>query len=524
MSAADAFNAASHFVDRHVAEGRGDRVAIECGDQRITYREVVERINRVGSALRRELGVRPQERVLVLTLDCPEFVYSFFGAIKIGAIPVPVNTLWTSADYAYVLADSGASVAIVSETLLPSLLAVPRATLPGLRHIVVAGESRPSRHDLCPFSDLIASGSEELDAAPTTEDAPAFWLYSSGSTGLPKGCIHLHRDMVVCAERYARAILGITATDRCFSVAKLFFAYGLGNALYFPFSVGATAILSPDPPAAAKVFAVIERHRPTLFFSVPTNYAMLLAHHRDGPDFDVSSVRCAVSAGEALPPALFQRFQERFGIRILDGIGSTEVLHIFISNRPDAIRPGSSGQVVPGYEARLLDDRGEPVPVGEIGNLLIKGDSICSGYWNQPERTRDVLDGPWIRTGDKYRQDDDGFFWYAGRSDDMLKVGGIWVSPVEVESALVEHDAVLECAVVGRLDQDGLVKPAAYVVAAASVAPSPGLAHDLVEFVRGRLADYKRPRWIEFVPDLPKTATGKIQRFKLRQRDAAVRL
>ena len=518
------FNAAVHFVDRHVTEGRSDRVAVECGEQRITYCEVLARANRVGSALRDELGVRPQERVLVLTLDCPEFVYSFFGAIKIGAIPIPANTLWKSADYAYVLADSGASVAIVSETLLPSLLALPRATFPGLRHIVVVGESLPSRHDLRPFSDLIASGSEELEAAPTAEDTPAFWLYSSGSTGLPKGCVHLHRDMVVCAERYARGILRISATDRCFSVAKLFFAYGLGNALYFPFSVGATAILSPDPPAAAKVYDIIERHRPTLFFSVPTNYAMLLAHHRAAPDFDMSSVRCAVSAGEALPPALFQRFQERFGIQILDGIGSTEVLHIFISNRPDAIRPGSSGQVVPGYEARLLDDRGEPVPVGEIGSLLIKGDSICSGYWNQPERTRDVLDGPWIRTGDKYRQDDDGFFWYAGRSDDMLKVGGIWVSPVEVESALVEHDAVLECAVVGRLDQDGLVKPAAYVVAATSVTPSPDLAHDLVEFVRGRLADYKRPRWIEFVPDLPKTATGKIQRFKLRRPDAAVRL
>jgi benzoate-CoA ligase len=517
------FNAATHFVDRHVAEGRGDHVAIEYGDQQITYREVLERVNRVGSALQHDLGVRPGERVIVLTLDCPEFVYSFFGAIKIGAIPIPVNTLWKSADYAYVLADAGASAAIVGDTLLPSLLAIPRGTLPALRHVVVVGEGASPAHGLHRFTDLLASGSAVLEAEGTREDTPAFWLYSSGSTGLPKGCIHLHRHMMVCADRYARAILGITATDRCLSVAKLFFAYGLGNALYFPFSVGATAILSPDPPAAAKVFELIERHRPTLFFSVPTNYAMLLAHHRDGAEFDLSSVRCAVSAGEALPAALFQRFQERFGIQILDGIGSTEVLHIFISNREGAIRPGSSGQVVPGYEARLLDDGGEPVPAGEIGNLLIRGDSICSGYWNQPERTREVLDGCWIRTGDKYRQDEDGFYWYAGRSDDMLKVGGIWVSPVEVESALLEHHAVLECAVVGRFDQDGLVKPAAYVVAASSAAPSADLGRELVEFVRGRLADYKRPRWIEFAADLPKTATGKIQRFKLRQRAAAAR-
>jgi benzoate-CoA ligase len=324
----------------------------------------------------------------------------------------------------------------------------------------------------------------------------------------------------VCAELFGQGVLGVRPTDRCFSVAKLFFAYGLGNALYFPFSVGATAILWPGAPTPRNVYAVIEKHRPTLFYSVPTGYAMLLATTREpsspGADFDLSSVRLAVSAGEALPVALYERFKQRFGIDILDGIGSTEVLHMFISNRPDVIRPGSSGLLVPGYEARLLDDAGHAVPPGEIGNLWIDGDSVCAGYWNQHEKTKSTIEGPWIRTGDKYSQDADGFYWYAGRSDDMLKVGGLWVSPIEVENALIGHASVLECGVVGREDRDALVKPMAFVVLRAGVAGTPELANELQRFVRERLAEYKRPRWIEFLPELPKTATGKIQRFKLR--------
>ena len=300
----------------------------------------------------------------------------------------------------------------------------------------------------------MASASPQLEAEPTSKDDAAFWLYSSGSTGFPKGCVHLQHDMVACAETYAKSVLEITGSDRCFSVAKLFFAYGLGNAMYFPFSVGATAILWPGAPTAANVYWMIETYRPTLFFSVPTNFAMLLAHPRDGADFDLSSIRIAVSAGEALPAALFDRFKQRFGVEILDGIGSTEVLHIFISNRPGAIRPGSSGLIVPGYQARLVDEHNEPVPSGQIGNLLIRGDSTCSAYWNKHEKSKDAIEGHWIRTGDKYVQDEDSYFWYAGRSDDMLKVGGIWVSPVEVENALIEHPGVMECAVVGRSDHD----------------------------------------------------------------------
>ena len=512
----ETFNAATYFVDRNVQEGRGAKVAVQCGEECVTYAQVLERVNRAGSALKDELGVRPEERIMLLLVDSSEFIYSFFGAIKIGAVPIPTSTMWKSADYRYVLNDSGARVAIVSEGLLPQIQTIPRGQLSQLREVVVVGDAGRSEGTRS-FEDLLSRGSAELEAEPTSKDAPAFWLYSSGSTGFPKGCVHLHHDMVVCAELYAKGVLGISATDRCFSVAKLFFAYGLGNALYFPFAVGATTILWPGPPTAPNVYSVIEKQRPTLFYSVPTNFGMLLAHQREWRDFDLSSIRYAVSAGEALPAVLFERFKSRFGVEILDGIGSTEILHIFISNRPGAIRPGSSGLLVTGYEAKLLDEENRPVPRGEIGNLLIRGDSICAGYWNKHEKTKDTIEGHWIRTGDKYHQDEDGFYWYAGRSDDMLKVGGIWVSPVEVENVLVEHPSVLECGVGARLDRDELMKPLAYVVLRQDVQGSRELALELQQFVRERLAEYKRPRWIEFLPELPKTATGKIQRFKLRE-------
>jgi len=512
----ETFNAAAHFVDRHIAEGRGTKVAIECGDERVTYEQLFAGVNRCGSALRERFDVRPEERVLLLLLDGPAFAFAFFGAIKIGAVPVPLNTLWKPADYEYVVRDSQARVLVVSVELLPVIERMAPEVRRRLRHVVVAG----SRQGDGSLSWLLEAGSPTLEAEPTHRDAPAFWLYSSGSTGAPKGCIHLQHDMVVCAELFAKGVLGIGPADRCFSVAKLFFAYGLGNALYFPLSVGATSILWPGAPAPPDVYAVVARHRPTLFFSVPTGYGMLLAHNRPvgphDPDFDLSSIRLAVSAGESLPPALYERFKKRFGIDILDGIGSTETLHMFISNRPGAIRPGSSGELVRGYSARLVDDGGRAVQEGEIGNLWISGDSVCAGYWHQHEKTKDTIEGHWIRTGDKYTQDADGYYWYAGRSDDMLKVGGLWVSPVEVENALVAHAAVLECGVVGREDHDGLVKPMAFVVLRAGVRGTPELAKELQQFVRERLAEYKRPRWVEFLPELPKTATGKIQRFRLR--------
>lgn len=507
----DSFNIAEYLVDRHVREGRGDRTAILCGDEAVTYAQVGERSNRVANGLR-ALGLRAEDRVMLLLLDSPTFVYSFFGAQKLGAVPIPTNTLLKSQDYLYMLNDSRARIAIVSEPLLPQLAAIARHELPYLEQIIVDG---PSGSGEGAFSELLKA-SPVCEPMQTSKDDAAFWLYSSGTTGFPKGAVHLHHDIVHTVVCYAQGVLGISASDRTFSVAKLFFAYGLGNALTFPFAVGATTILWPGPPTPPNVYAQIERFKPTLFFSVPTNYGQLLAHHQDGKEFDLSSVRLAVSAGEALPKTLYERFQQRFGVEILDGIGSTEILHIFISNRAGHARPGSAGELVPGYEARIVDDGGLNVDDGTVGNLLIKGDSTCAYYWNKHERTKDTIQGQWIRTGDKFSRDTDGYYWYAGRTDDMLKVGGIWVSPVEIENTLIEHPAVQEAGVVGRRDADALEKPMAYVVLTKEYVASPELAKELQDFVRAKIAEYKRPRWIEFVDALPKTATGKTQRFKLR--------
>jgi benzoate-CoA ligase len=403
----------------------------------------------------------------------------------------------------------------VSDSVYPQIQEIPRARLIYLETIVIAGQA--AEGDAC-LHDLLEQSPADLEAEPTDKDDAAFWLYSSGSTGFPKGCVHLHHDMVVCAELYAKAVLGIRESDRLFSVAKMFFAYGLGNGLYFSLAVGATSILWPGSPAPHSIYQIIEQTRPTLFFSVPSNYATLLSFQREqGGDFDLSSVRHAVSAGEALPAPLFHRFKERFGVEILDAIGSTEALHMFIANRPGAVRPGSSGQVLDGYEARIVDENDQPVPDNHVGSLLIKGDAVCACYWNQHEKTKDTIQGHWLRTGDKYYRDPDGYYWYVGRNDDMMKVKGLWVSPIEVESVLIEHPAVQEAAVIGYSDRNQLIKPAAYVVLRDSVEPGADLAESLKQLVTSRLAAHKCPQTIEFVDDLPKTATGKIQRYKLRE-------
>ncbi len=508
----DRFNAASFFVDRNVQEGRGEHTAFRCEGGSVTYAQVQRDVNRVGNALR-ELGLQKEQRVLLLQLDTPDFVSSFFGVVKIGAVPVPVNTLMRSQDYLYFLNDTRAPAAIVSQALLPELEKV-RHQAPNLRHVIIVGEADPPHQS---FKDWIAPASPRLEAADTSRADMAFWLYSSGSTGFPKGAVHRHRDMVVCSDTYALQVLGIHETDRCFSAAKLFFAYGLGNAMYFPMRVGAEAVLLPSRPTAEAVFETIDRSMPTLFFGVPTLYAAMLQVNDAATKYDTSSLRLCVSAGESLPADLFRRWKDRIGVEILDGIGTTEVLHIFISNRAGNVKPGSTGLPVPGYEAVITDEAGRPVQPGEVGNLRVRGDSIMAYYWDQPEKTNAALVGDWIVTGDKYYQDPDGYFWYCGRADDMLKVGGIWVSPVEIENTLIAHPAVLEAAVIGKEDEDRLAKPKAFVVLK-DPPQSPGaLAIELQAFVKERIAPYKYPRWIEFVPELPKTATGKLQRYRLRE-------
>jgi benzoate-CoA ligase family protein len=508
------FNVATLMVDRHVIEGRGAKIAIESGEDRVTYRDLLERTNRVAN-LFRQLGVELEQRILLALLDSPEFLYCFFGAIKIGAVAVPVNPRLKAQDYEYLLHDTRARVAVVSEVSLAELQKLPLERLRYLKQVIVVGNSNPQFRNL---SDLMSAASPDLDLEPTRKDDAALWLYSSGSTGAPKGCIHLHHDMVVCSELYAKGILRMNESDRCYSVARLFFAYGLGNAGYFPLYCGATTILSPARPTPAGIFADIERYCPTLFFSVPTNYALLLAHRREGgKEFDLSSIRHAISAGESLPAPLFERFKQRFGVEILDALGSTETLQMVISNVPGEVRPGSSGKIIPGYEAKIVDESGNPVAPGEIGQLLVKADSTCLGYWNQHEKTKTTFEGAWFRTGDKYYQDDDEYFWYAGRADDLFKVNGRWLSPAEVESALMAHPAVREAAVVGREDPSGLTKPAAYVVLNENFMPNDPLGRELQDWVGKQLSAYKKPSWIEYLPELPKTATGKLQRFKLRE-------
>lgn len=515
----DVYNAASAFLDGALMRGWGARTAIRSGEQTLTYAQLAEGANRAGNALR-TLGVDMEQRVVVLLYDSPQFAYTFFGAIKIGAVPVPINTQLRPQDYLYMLNDSRAHVLVVEADLWAQIASL-RQQFTFLRHVVIVRrDGTDTGANLSgaaiDFERLIAGARPELAPSPTTRDDAAFWLYSSGSTGFPKGCVHLQHDMHVCAELYAKPILNLRPDDVTFSAAKLYFAYGLGNGLYFPLSVGASAVHYPGRISAEVAFRVIQEQRPTIFFGSPTLYAAMLAIPDAANRFDTSSLRLCVSAGESLPAELFMRWRDRFGTEILDGIGSTEILHIFISNRADEVKPGSSGYVVPGYEALIVDEHGQPVPQGEIGNLLISGDSTCTQYWNKHERTKATILGSWIQTGDKYYQDEQGAYWYCGRSDDMLKVSGQWVSPVEVEAALITHPSVLEAAVVGRADADDLIKPQAYVVLQAGVTPSDELAEELKQHVKAALVPHKYPRWIEFVEELPKTATGKVQRYLLR--------
>jgi benzoate-CoA ligase family protein len=505
------YNAAVDFVDRNVAQGNAEKVAFIDDNGSYTYGDLQARVNRCGNALK-ALGLQPEQRVMMLHLDSIDFPSVFFGAIKAGMVAAPVNTLLTADDYAYMLADSRARALVVSAALLP-VVAPVLDDLPLLDHVIVTGEGDAMGHPR--LDELTAAAADDLAPASTTADDVAFWLYSSGSTGRPKGAPHLQSDMIATAVYYGMATLGIRPDDVVFSAAKLFFAYGLGNAMTFPMAVGATAVLMAERPTPDSVLQRVRDHRATIFYGVPTLYAGILADKAIDRARSSDRLRACVSAGEALPKEVAKRWAERFGVDILDGIGSTELLHIFLSNRPGDVRYGSSGRPVPGYECRVVDDAGNEVPAGEVGDLLVSGPSSAPCYWNQRQRSLDTFQGRWTRTGDKYVRDADGYYVYAGRSDDMLKVSGIWVSPFEVESALMAHDAVLEAAVVGHEDKDALVKPKAFVTLQSGAA-SDALADELKQFVKDRLAPYKYPRWIEFVDELPKTATGKIQRFKLR--------
>jgi benzoate-CoA ligase family protein len=504
ISFAPVFNTAVPFIDRHIAEGRGAKDAIRTAQGSVTYAQLAASVNRAGNALA-ALGLSHGDRVLMVVKDCPEFFYVFWGAIKAGFVPVPLNTLFRAADFRFLIADSGCAAIVYSPEYAGEVTPALDAATGHLRAVTTDELTR-----------RMAAVSADLAPARATADDDCFWLYSSGSTGKPKGAVHRHRDMLYTCVYYAGNILKMTERDVAFSAAKLFFAYGHGNAMTFPLWFGATAVLAPERPTPEMTFAVIERFKPTLYFGVPTLYAaQLRALETAKPD--LSSLRLCVSAGEALPAELFRRWKEKTGVAILDGIGSTEIMHIFISNRIDDVKPGATGRRVPGYELEIRGEDGKPVKPGEAGTLWVGGKSIAKYYWNNPEKTAATIRGEWINTGDTYTADADGYYTYGGRSDDMMKVGGIWCSPFEIESRLMEHPAVLEAAVVARTDRDELVKPAAYVVLKDASQAGEPVQRALLEHCKTGLAPYKYPRWFEFVPELPKTATGKIQRFKLRQ-------
>lgn len=507
------FNAACWLLDRHIEAGDGDRLAVICEGQSYTYGDIAERVTRTAAALR-ALGVRPEERIAMAMLDSVEFVSVFLGSMRIGAVPVAMNPLLPGRDLAVITADARATVAVLSDAVAGGVADL-RAGAPELATVILTGDEAAAGLGVIGWEEFQA-GAVDSDGShyDTWEESPGFWLCTSGSTGRPKLAAHRHVDIRVTCETYARSILNIGPDDRCYSVGPMFHAYGLGNSLSFPFSVGASTILEPTrPPTPARVAELVTHHQPTLFFCIPTFYAAL--NGSDLSDDTFGSVRQASSAAESLPAETFERFRDRFGVTVLDGIGSTELLHVYLSNSLDDLRPGTSGRPVPGYEIRVVDEHGHDQPPGVPGQLLVSGGSMTTGYWCRSDTNRATFEGPWMRTGDLYMVDDDGYHTYLGRVDDMLRVGGEWVSPAEVEATLIEHPSVLEAAVVGEHDDDGVLRPVAYVVPA-HASSNDAIAEDLTGFCRERLAGYKRPRHYEIVDDLPKTATGKIQRFKLR--------
>ena len=508
------FNFAAALLDRHVIEGRGSRTALLGPAGNFTYEELYRLTNQAGNAMR-ALGLKPEERVLLLLRDSPEFVACFLAAMKMGAVPVPLNTFTHPSDYEFYLRHSQASLLVAEAEFLPPL--EPFLWRYSLRAVIaVRGEAlRPAYA----FQEIVSAQSSTLESAPTHKDQPSHWVYTSGSTGESKAAVHLHRNTIFCVEPYVRHVLQMTPEDVSFSVARLFFSYGLANSLFMPLWVGAAAALLPDRPEPQAALEMIDRYKATLFFSVPTSYGRML---REGLDRGkLSSLRLCASAGEALPAPIYERWLQETGLQIMDGVGSTEVGYIFLSNRPGDVFPGTSGKILPGYKSRLVDPAGKDVAAGEVGELWVSSPSVAAFYWrNQPASSRTFL-GEWLRTGDQYVCDQQGTFTYLGRTDDLFKSGGIWVSPIQVESALIEHPAVAEASVVAERDRAGLQKPIAYVVLKAGFEAGPSMEQQLRQFTKQRLAVYKCPKQFYFVSELPKTATGKIQRFKLRSQAAA---
>lgn len=505
-------NAAVYFVDRHIDEGRGDKVAFREADgekRALTYGALQEQAGRWAGALHKH-GVRREERVAMIVRDELEFPVVFWGSLKAGAIPVPLNTLLSASVYEAILQDSRASILVVSKELWETV----KPALDGnryLRTVVVVGDSPEGAES---YEDFV-SGAEVEDTCDASADELAFWLYSSGSTGTPKGVRHVHGSLKATADTFGAQVLGIREEDTVFSVAKMFFAYGLGNAMSFPMSVGATCVIFGGRPTPDSVSDILANEKPTVFCAVPTLYAGMVAAQEKSGEAPVHNVRICTSAGEALPREVGERWQKVWKAPIVDGVGSTEMLHIFLSNTPDDIVYGTSGKAVPGYEVKLVDEHDEDVAEGDVGELLVRGPSAAEGYWNRRHKSQSTFQGHWTRTGDKYERTPEGRYVYCGRTDDMFKVSGIWVSPFEVEQALVDHPQILEAAVVARADEKDLIKPAAFVVLKEGVADLS--ADDIKDFVKEKIGMWKYPRWVDVVDELPKTATGKIQRFKLRE-------
>jgi 4-hydroxybenzoate-CoA ligase len=511
------YNATADFVDGNVARGLGDKIAFTDTERSLTYGALQTGTCRVANALQ-ALGLREENRLILSCHDSVDHPIAFWGTIRAGIIPIPINTLLTAEQYAYLFADSRAAATVVAAPLARTVVSI-RDRLPCLRTVIVAGASTKDRaelRDVLYFEDVLREAEPKSVTAPTMSDEVAFWMYTSGSTGDPKAVKHVHTSLMATAHLMGQGVIGIRADDVVFSAAKLSFSYGLGNAMSFPMSVGASSVLLPDRPTPQAVLDTIRRHRPTIFYAVPSLCAALLAHPEIGPGAGSDRLRLCISAGEALPAHLGERWRDVVGVDILDGIGSTEMLNTFLSNRPGDVRYGSTGKPVPGYEVKIVDESGHELPDGEIGELMVRGPSAGEGYWNQRAKSRRTFVGEWTLTGDKYVRDADGYYFYRGRTDDMFKVNGMWVSPFEVETALVSHEAVLEAAVIGKEDGDGLVKPKAFIVLKNGYCANEQLSELLRAHVKERAGSWKYPRWIDFRSDLPRTATGKIQRFKLR--------